>query len=126
MLMSSLLVMLLRMDIERTKMLIIMTRNSVDRGLVIPINEPNSFIRSPTNIRKEILNPTENKIVSVIEDLSNPDTLKSMKPGTNIRKRKPMICRVIGISRTSVIHHMICIASMYIMNLDDFKPFISI
>jgi hypothetical protein len=67
------------------KILIAMNKGSVDRGRDINPNEPKLFTTSPINIRKEMLNPTENKRVSTVLDVSSPNTRIRRKPIINVR-----------------------------------------
>lgn len=64
-----------------------------------------------------MLNPTENRIVSVILDVSIRSTLKRAKPGTKIKYRETITCRKYGISKTIARRTAICSASTYIKNL---------
>jgi hypothetical protein len=64
-------------------MFIVIANGSGDRGF--DKNEPNSFIRSPINIRKVMLSPTENKIVSVTSRFLNPNPLRRIKPGIKMK-----------------------------------------
>jgi len=50
------------------------------------------FINNPINIRKEMLNPTDNTNFSVESILSNFRTCRINNPGRIVRKRNPMIC----------------------------------
>jgi hypothetical protein len=85
-------------------MLAIMVNGIVDRGFDIKFHVPSWFTRTPISIKKAILSPTENKIVSTLLDISSLTNLKRTKPGTNMKKRKPKICRANGTSNTIVIH----------------------
>ena len=67
------------------KILIVMNKGSVDKGSDINPNEPKLFTKRPMNMRKETLNPTENKRVSTVLDVSSPNTRIKRKPIINVR-----------------------------------------
>jgi hypothetical protein len=48
------------------------------------------------SIKNAILIPAENKIVSISLDIFNLNILRITKPGINMKKRKPRICRANG------------------------------
>ena len=72
--------------------LIVIINDKVEIGFEIPISGYSVFMIAPVNIKKAILNPTENNIVSIIVILSNLRTLNIMNPGINVRYIKPIIC----------------------------------
>lgn len=57
------------------------------------------FMKNPENMRIEMLNPTEYKIVSVFPSLCNLRILNIIIPGINVRKTKGINCLKIGISK---------------------------
>ena len=73
-------------------MLIVIIRGKVEIGFEISMRGYSVLIIAPVNIKKVILNPTENNIVSVIVILSSLRTLNIMNPGINVRYIKPIIC----------------------------------
>ena len=91
------------MHIKHTATLMITAKNQVERGLDMKFKRPNWFTMTPNSIRKAILNPIENNIFSIKSNSFKPNTLRRIKPGTNVRKRKPEHCLTKGISKISEI-----------------------
>ena len=89
----------------------------VDKGSEIKPRTPSSFIRKPTNIKKAILKPTENKIDSNKQDLSCLSKFINKMPGTKVRKRKTETCRANGISNNSVRADTVWITNVNIKKL---------
>ena len=118
---SSLFVRKIEIDIKVTAKLIATNNGLVDRGSDIKLIVPKAFTRKPKSIRNAMLSPTANRIVSVTLDLSIRPSFRITKPGTNVKKIKPEICRTNGISKRSAITATACIANMYIRNLGGFK-----
>ena len=96
---SSLLLKQLKTLKRRTQTLVTIKRGPVDKGCGMKTNE---FIRNPRNIINAMLNPIENKIVSVILDVSILSAFRRAKPGTMMRYRETRTCRANGISKTIV------------------------
>lgn len=67
-------------------------------GLRIPTRGKIIFINNPRNITKAMLSPTEYKKASILLKLSILRILKIRIPGTKLRKKKPTICLIMGIS----------------------------
>jgi hypothetical protein len=67
-----------------------------ERGCRIPKENPTSFNNTPISIRKAMLNPNENNIVSVRLSSSILRSLTNMNPGTKLKYKKPKTWRAIG------------------------------
>ena len=72
---------------------------SVERGLDMKFKRPKPLIIMPKSIRKAILNPTENNKVSTKLNSLKLSILKRIRPGINVKQRKPKHCLANGISR---------------------------
>jgi hypothetical protein len=68
-----------------TNMFRVISVGRVDKGAEMPRRGYSSFINNPINIKNAMLNPTENKIVSVIFNPRNLSILSIIAPGTNTR-----------------------------------------
>lgn len=97
----------LKKHINVTVTLTVITKNPVDKGFGIRLNDPNSFTRTPMSMRNAMLNPTENKTVSGKSSFVILNNLRRTSPGTNIKKRKPKTCRANGISKIRLIQNAV-------------------
>jgi len=66
-------------------MLKVIIKGIGERGFEIPNKKKDSFIKSPPIIRKAMLNPMENKRVSVKLSSYNFNNLTRMKPGMKVK-----------------------------------------
>ena len=85
-------------------MFIVIDRGQIDKGFDMTFMEPSQLITKPKHIRKAILNPTENKMVSTILLFSDLIALSITKPGIKVRKSKPRTCLAIGMSNAIAMH----------------------
>lgn len=108
-------------DIKSTAKLIATNNTSGDRGSDIKLIVPNPFTRKPNSIRKAMLSPTANRIVSVILDRFIRNILRRTKPGTNTKNMKPETWRIKIMSRRNETIWTTCIMNMYVKNLGRLK-----
>jgi hypothetical protein len=78
---------------RNSPILIVVIKGNVEIGLEIPISGHIAFTISPMIIRYNMLNPTENNIVSDVVILISLITLNIINPGINVKYTNPTICR---------------------------------
>jgi len=76
---------------------------NVDSGFEYPNQGSNSFIDRPTNIRNEMLNPTDSKNLLRRLISFSLSTYRIKSPGIVVRHKKPRTCLKTGISANMLI-----------------------
>jgi hypothetical protein len=87
-------------------------KGRVDNGFEIPTRGYNSFTNNPTNIKKAILKPTENRTVFAPLLKFNLKIWRMRNPGIKEMQTKPIICLIIGISRVTAVNIANWVASI--------------
>jgi hypothetical protein len=76
------------------------TREIVDSGVAYPSRGYTPLIKSPKDIRNEMLSATDNTILSDSPSLFNFSMRRMSNPGIIVKKRNPRTCLKIGTSKS--------------------------